>query len=735
MTKEYSRENFSQFSKDQLLDYIEQQNEQLSRFEGRFRDVVRAYKGLLKEKEALESSLRALSTRTSTPSRDRSHDPIATSLNVTISEQENCTSDGETIDSQQSTTEEGGGIDLDVGALQDQVSTLTQALSTVMEEKSKMEMSFQQDKKNLLTQQETLNITLSTLREDLSNLQQEIEDLREKLTQEKRGRKEEEDNHGEMIQELQKIVNNERNENEDLTNQLQILTVELTNVRQQVAENRTQEYEDKLQLLTNDLEKVRSELKMAEERLSMPSPLVAKLQEDMRNIAMEHSRSLEVEQRKVLEAERRLQEEEERISGLESKLSELSEIVGSCNKQKEQDQCSIQKLKDRIANLDSENTALTKAHLEMTTQISDETVEQISLLQEKVSKLRQLIRVATQKILERSNVPGNIEDMSVTEYSDMLASEPSRKKYQEELTQLQYEFDTYKQRAQSVLRNKNSKEHETDRERHEFEQRYEETIKMVETLRREKEEEKERFSLELQRLRVEMREMGNKHRHELMQAEIEHKQKLQDLQFHIQTTRERTQKLLEDKNNEISSLRGEIQARRGKLSYSSGHSDSLEHSLTSTALDGNIQDGFSYRQEPAGYAIQELLDQPSPTSSDVKWFLHNQEQQRINGEFTSLRRKRLELEDNVRDLLEREQRHIEQTSALKDEIRKLERDRSRETENFEYLKNVILHFMISDSTSREQLIKPIATVLHFTPNEIHAVERRVAGRGWFSPSK
>ena len=70
---------------------------------------MRAYKGLLKEKEALESSLRALSTRTSTLSRDRSHDPTATSLNVTIGEQENCTSDGETTDSQQSTTEEEGG--------------------------------------------------------------------------------------------------------------------------------------------------------------------------------------------------------------------------------------------------------------------------------------------------------------------------------------------------------------------------------------------------------------------------------------------------------------------------------------------------------------------------------------------------------------------------------------------------------------------------------------------------
>lgn len=34
-------------------------------------DVVRAYKGVIKEKEALEVSLRAVRT---TPSRDRSHD-------------------------------------------------------------------------------------------------------------------------------------------------------------------------------------------------------------------------------------------------------------------------------------------------------------------------------------------------------------------------------------------------------------------------------------------------------------------------------------------------------------------------------------------------------------------------------------------------------------------------------------------------------------------------------------
>ena len=48
-------------------------------------------------------------------------------------------------------------------------------------------------------------------------------------------------------------------------------------------------------------------------------------------------------------------------------------------------------------------------------------------------------------------------DMTIAEYSDMLTSERARENYQEELSQLRTEFNTYKQRAQSVLKNKNYK--------------------------------------------------------------------------------------------------------------------------------------------------------------------------------------------------------------------------------------------------------------------------------------
>ncbi len=44
--------------------------------------------------------------------------------------------------------------------------------------------------------------------------------------------------------------------------------------------------------------------------------------------------------------------------------------------------------------------------------------------------------------------------MTVAEYSDMLATERS---HEEELVQLRTEYNTYKQRAQSVLKNKNTK--------------------------------------------------------------------------------------------------------------------------------------------------------------------------------------------------------------------------------------------------------------------------------------
>ena len=73
------------------------------------------------------------------------------------------------------------------------------------------------------------------------------------------------------------------------------------------------------------------------------------------------------------------------MASLENKLSDLSDTVGNYDRQRELDLQAIQKLKERVAQLDSENTALTRTQVE---RLSNESAEQLSTLQEKVVRLK-----------------------------------------------------------------------------------------------------------------------------------------------------------------------------------------------------------------------------------------------------------------------------------------------------------------------------------------------------------
>ena len=51
-------------------------------------------------------------------------------------------------------------------------------------------------------------------------------------------------------------------------------------------------------------------------------------------------------------------QQERRVANLEARLQELSETVGTYDRLRQQDQASIQKLKDRVQQLDQENSSL-----------------------------------------------------------------------------------------------------------------------------------------------------------------------------------------------------------------------------------------------------------------------------------------------------------------------------------------------------------------------------------------
>ena len=72
-----------------------------------------------------------------------------------------------------------------------------------------------------------------------------------------------------------------------------------------------------------------------------------------------------------------------------------------------------------------------------------------------------------------------------------------------------------------------------------------------------------------------------------------------------------------------------------------------------------------------------------------------------------------------------EHKGAEERHRLREEIVRLERNRSREGANLEYLKNVLLEFFLrSDPASQSHMFNAIAAILHFSPREIQRVRQQ-----------
>ena len=118
-----------------------------------------------------------------------------------------------------------------------------------------------------------------------------------------------------------------------------------------------------------------------------------------------------------------------------------------------------------------------------------------------------------------------------------------------------------------------------------------------------------------------------------------------------------------------------------------------------------------------------------------------QEQARKDVEINALRKQKYGLETALRELqhgsMIKEQQAGEQMALLKEEIRRSERNLSRENANLEYLKNVVYKYMIcTDSVGKQQMLNAISTILQFSPKEKNTVQQYIAQR-WFgySPTK
>ncbi|XP_028426961.1 GRIP and coiled-coil domain-containing protein 1 isoform X2 [Perca flavescens] len=831
----------------ELLDTIESQKKQLVQYQTRFKDVVQAYKSLLKEKEALEASLKVLSVSQdldqnqpgpdgSEPLEDgcslHSEDSVDTAASAdTASETSSETARGgqseedpgepagKSVSTARRLDSDGGGPESgSVGAesqqqatpppsseterraaqLKNQLSTLTSAIATVTHEKSRMEASFQADKRQLKQEVEELQerlacaaaqreAELSALQQqreaELSALQQQLAESHARVITQQHERERETNDHATQLRELQRILQQERALRQDAELRLQDTSAALLANTQAV--ERGAESEAHLSQVREERDELKEKLLATERHHSRPDPRLDELQRELTQLKNNFQTQTDMQTRKASEAEERATERaqcaERRAAGLEQRVSELSELLGGCEKARQRELMAAQRLRERIMHLDAENKTLAMA---MTSNLAagratsdlglDESQLDVGVLKEKLEKVKKLLQIAAKRdpehntqiiqrdpehntqiiqrdpehntqIIQRDPEHHNMQIIQRDpEHNTQIIQrdpehntqiildlevlpgtvealpgdgEASAAAYRRELRQLRDEFERYKLRAQLVLKNRTARDGCQARELEEARDQLAELKEKYINLRIHADEAETRHRHALEERQQHAAALTLAHRQEVERLEALQRDALLRLEEELHKQRDRTLALLQEKDQELERLRAAAATR------------------CSAGIDPPAAEAVAVALGPEteGDIIAAALRRAAPGEPTL--LLYAEQLARKEAELGVLRRQKHGLDGELHRLQARltadAERHGEEAAALREHLDKLHRDRGREGANMEYLKNVFYKFLtLPDAGGRQQTLGAILTVLHFSPPERQAVLRLHHASWW-----
>ncbi|RVE42484.1 hypothetical protein evm_012869 [Chilo suppressalis] len=615
-------------SKQELIATITKQADQIKRYEGRLRDVVAAYKGLVKEKEALEISLKALN-KSEVPSE---------------------------------------------GVSDDSVAALTLSLSTLTAEKARMEEAFQADKK--VTRDKYENIIAALKEETKSLVQQhlvEVSNLKAKIAYEIQEREKERANHSAMLKELHIKLNSERKTKEKLEDKV----VNSTETQASQAE-----LEKRVRDLSSSLEASQRRLQRAEARTVETPALLVRLQQKLALLEQSHSIAIREEQIKAKRAEESARKicarQEERVALLEGKIAELSHTVGQYDLRRRRDQTIIQQLKDSLNGSLMDRIASTSneyAEDKPKSETDSEKLADSEYLQTLIDK----IHILKKELISENDKLGTPIDIGAV--LKVEGYETIHNKCKEELESVKAEFEAYK--IQNIKTTNGSEEDQSE----------------IEDLRNEMEilkEKVETYRMMLEQEKQDKMDTLKMYEEKLKSEQDYHKEVTSDLKARVQ------------------SLEKQVLTQRDRYSALLEETDSFVRAKNDRSRKVSVEDG----QWKEGV----LADVTAPPH--MLHYAH--ELARKDLDITQLRKEKHALEGQYRDC-QREStiekvRFKEVVRTLKEEIDRLRRIQSREGANLEYLKNVVMAYLMStDYAGRKHMLNAIAAVLHFTTTERNMV--------------
>ncbi|XP_062555749.1 GRIP and coiled-coil domain-containing protein 1 [Armigeres subalbatus] len=644
---------------------INSQKEQLLRYEKRLKDVVTAYKGLLKEKTALESSLSAFTAKGSIEKQHQQQNAVS-------SENE---SDGE--------------------SLREQMATLMNSLATLTAEKGRIEASFKNDRKQLREVIAEKEVAIRDLEDQVKALNYTIKtDLENCKAKLKHDREEECNNQLVMICELQKQLLDERHLNETLEMQLRDLKIQFN---QKHSDKRVSEMPQ-----ASDLAKHSSEqLESSKKENAALSTLLQQFQGEIDNLKRQHAIAIRTEQRRVSVAEdrsKKLEEvHEERVANLEARLAELSEVVGTYDRLRQHDQESISKLKEKLSKL-----SLDKASTRRLSQESN--VERIV---EEISYLKNLLLAENDKL----DNPLDLSSLfSVQPIIEEIVNYPDS------------ELDNYRdlQRNYDIAIKDNDALKATIQVHKNNTKTLQEKIKVLNRNIDDLEVEYKNKLIEhntiLKNDKIRTQEL-------ISALESDFKSKLSQLELQLKKQRERSLQLLEEKEEEIKSLRTSFDILMHDASGGQQQPNSTDPNNADT-LD-NLPMALSKKISALNSVFKTESSQSNSETHHILHYAHELARKEI--EITALRTAKNNAETALRQALHdkvssQEELH-DRIAYLEEQIDRWERCKSREGANLEYLKNVVLSFLTSqDADGKKHMINAIAAVLKFSTAEMATIQ-------------
>ncbi|KAL4716329.1 hypothetical protein ACJJTC_009079, partial [Scirpophaga incertulas] len=517
------------------------------------------------------------------------------------------------------------------------------------------------------------NIIASMKEETKTLIQQhfvEINNLKAKIGYEIQEREKERADHAAMMKELHIKLNSERITKEKLEDKV---------VHSTEAQASQAELEKRVRDLSSSLEASQRRLQRAEARTVETPALLVRLQQKLALLEQSHSIAIREEQIKAKRAEESARKicakQEERVALLEGRLAELSQTIGEYDLRRRRDQQTIRQLKDSVNGsiLDKISPAGEYAEAQPTSETDNEKLADSEYLQTLIDK----IHILKKEFIAENEKLGSPIDISTVFKLD--GYENVHSKCREELENMRIQYENYMSQN-----SKNCNSEEAQAEIADLKNDITILKEKVDTYTMMLEEEKQD---KMDTIKLYEEKMKNEQEyHKEVNSDL--KARVQSLEKQVGTQRDRYAALLDETDNLIRSR----------------NDRSRKVSVEESWKEGVIADN----------------------SAPPHMLHYAHELARKDLDISQLRKEKHTLEGQYRDCqrdatIEKE-RFKEVVRTLKEEIDRLRRSQSREGANLEYLKNVVISYLMSaDYAGRKHMLNAIAAVLHFTSKEKNMV--------------